>query len=123
MNSSFQLFRLCSCEQMNEHQAELLNSYARNAGYASYEDVPLSVLNLPYDHVGSIFQPFPVRITSREFYTPYPELFEARWGAPLPPDSLAEYQARRETNNAEAAARAAAAGVLVASTGRSVLTG
>ena len=85
----------------------LLDSYAKNAGYGSYADVPPAVKALPHHHVGSIFQPFPVRITSREFYTPYPELFEARWGAPLPPEAVAEYQARRDANNAEAARRAA----------------
>jgi hypothetical protein len=92
----------------------ILDEYACAAGYDTYADVPPAVRNLQPTHVGSIFQPFPVRITSREFYTPYPELFEARWGTPLPAEALAEYHARREENNAEAIRRATMLGMLTA---------
>lgn len=98
--------------EMEINKEELLDKYANSAGYASYNDVPIMIKNLHPTHVGSIFQPFPVRISSREFYTQYPELFEARWGAPMPPDALADYNARRELNNKEAIERATALGMM-----------
>jgi hypothetical protein len=97
---------------MGLDKAAILDEYARAAGYGTYENVPAAVKALQPSHVGSIFQPFPVRITSREFYTPYPELFEARWGTPLPAEALAEYRARREENNAEANRRATMLGMM-----------
>jgi hypothetical protein len=42
----------------------LLNEFARNAGYSSYENVPETIRNLPYNHVGSILQPQPVKSNS-----------------------------------------------------------
>jgi hypothetical protein len=77
----------------------MLDELARNAGYGSYSDVPELIRNLPYDHVGSLLQPIPIKPNSPEFYYSFESLFEHRFGMKPSLNQIEDYKRRRVEAN------------------------